>query len=147
MREIQFTKSNVVWCMWWCCVHEFLYVRRSMNNIRSWLKNIFWCVYIVRFRKFFYIFFLIFKSSTLTKHCVGARILKIGVFEENPKNLWKILPKSTLNRTKILPNSIRNRKNPLQNATWNTDAPKNEKKWSKKRPRCQHEPNMVPPTT
>ena len=40
---------------------------------------------------------MIFKSSTLTKHCVGARILKIGVFEENAKNLRKIVPNLSQN--------------------------------------------------
>ena len=50
-------------------------------------------------------FLLIFQRPTLTKHCVGARILKNAVFQENLKNLLKsseffpeILPKSMKNR-------------------------------------------------
>ena len=96
------------------------------------------------FYRFFVVFLLVFKSSTLTKHCVGAQILKIGVFEENPKNLRKTLPKPSRNLTKILPKSIQNQKKSHQNATSNTDAAKKQKKWPKERPRGQHGPPRAP---
>ena len=67
--------------------------------------------------QFFRSFYGIFKNSTLTKHCVGARILKIGAFKKNTKNPRKILLKSFQNRVKIDPKSIQNQRKSIKNAT------------------------------
>jgi len=47
---------------------------------------------------------------------VGARILKIGDFQENAKNLRKIFPEPSQNPFKILPKSMKIRKKFIKKA-------------------------------
>ena len=112
---------------------------------KSIFKGIFWPLFYhskfaLIFHRFFVWFFLIFKSWTLTKHCVGARILKIGDFQENAKNLRKILPKPSQNPFKILPKSMKNPKKSIKNAMMASEAENKRKNYEKMRKSAKNDP-------